>query len=66
VSAGCVGNQRSPFGGQNALTNVQSHNSASAQILYNGFWVLEIGLETSRSNLYFSRLSKLNLSLLQG
>lgn len=67
MSAGCVGNQGSPFGDQNALTtNVQSHNSASAQILYNDFWVLEIGLETSRSNLYFSRLSKLNLSLLQG
>jgi hypothetical protein len=66
VSAGCVGNWRSPLGDQNALTNVQSHNSASAQILYNDFWVLEIGLETSRANLYFSRLSKLNLSLLQG
>ncbi len=57
VSAGCVGNQRSPLGDQNALTNVQSHNSACAQILYNDFWVLEIGLETCRSNLYFSRLS---------
>jgi hypothetical protein len=45
VSAGCVGNQRSPLGDQNALNNVQSHNSASAQIVYNDFWVLKVVLK---------------------